>query len=86
MSRDRRDAKRRRPTDENYDPRTLYLPPDFVKRLTGGQVRAHVNLVHNIAMKLNTFHLFGFVAFFQRQWWEFKSNHMDKVVFFKVDQ
>ncbi|KFK30776.1 hypothetical protein AALP_AA6G024700 [Arabis alpina] len=53
---DRRDAKRRRPTDENYDPRTLYLPPDFVKRLTGGQ----------------------------RQWWEFKSKHMDKVVFFKM--
>ncbi|CAH2072047.1 unnamed protein product [Thlaspi arvense] len=53
---DRRDAKRRRPTDEDYDPRTLYLPPDFVKRLTGGQ----------------------------RQWWEFKSKHMDKVVFFKM--
>ncbi|XP_010456087.1 PREDICTED: DNA mismatch repair protein MSH6 [Camelina sativa] len=53
---DRRDAKRRRPTDENYDPRTLYLPPDFVKKLTGGQ----------------------------RQWWEFKSKHMDKVVFFKM--
>ncbi|KAG7553277.1 DNA mismatch repair protein MutS core domain superfamily [Arabidopsis thaliana x Arabidopsis arenosa] len=53
---DRRDAIRRRPTDENYDPRTLYLPPDFVKKLTGGQ----------------------------RQWWEFKSKHMDKVVFFKM--
>lgn len=53
---DRRDAKRRRPTDENYDPRTLYLPPDFVKKLTGGQ----------------------------RQWWEFKAKHMDKVVFFKM--
>ncbi|CAN6817417.1 unnamed protein product [Brassica oleracea] len=56
MGVDRRDAKRRRPTDENYDPRTLYLPPDFVKRLTGGQ----------------------------RQWWEFKSKHMDKVIFFKM--
>ncbi|XP_018475958.1 DNA mismatch repair protein MSH6 [Raphanus sativus] len=56
MGVDRRDAKRRRPTDENYDPRTLYLPPDFVKRLTGGQ----------------------------RQWWEFKSKHMDKVLFFKM--
>ncbi|CAN8308725.1 unnamed protein product [Cochlearia groenlandica] len=53
---DRRDAKRRRPTDENYDTRTLFLPPDFVKKLTGGQ----------------------------RQWWEFKSKHMDKVVFFKM--
>ncbi|KAF8090136.1 hypothetical protein N665_0485s0011 [Sinapis alba] len=56
MGVDRRDAKRRRPTDENYDPRTLYLPPDFVKRLTGGQ----------------------------RQWWEFKSKHIDKVLFFKM--
>jgi len=48
VNRDRRDAKRRRPTDENYDPRTLYLPPDFVKKLTGGQVRrAHGNLVQD---------------------------------------
>lgn len=38
FSRDRRDANRRRPGDEKYDPRTLYLPPDFVKNLTGGQV------------------------------------------------
>ncbi|KAL8527225.1 hypothetical protein ACS0TY_005198 [Phlomoides rotata] len=53
---DRRDANRRRPGDLNYDPRTLYLPPDFVKGLTGGQ----------------------------RQWWEFKSKHMDKVLFFKM--
>ncbi|XP_010556697.1 PREDICTED: DNA mismatch repair protein MSH6 [Tarenaya hassleriana] len=52
----RRDVNRRLPTDENYDPRTLYLPPDFVKSLTGGQ----------------------------RQWWEFKSKHMDKVIFFKM--
>jgi len=36
--RDRRDAKRRRPGDENYDSRTLYLPPDFVRNLSGGQV------------------------------------------------
>ncbi|PIM97702.1 Mismatch repair ATPase MSH6 (MutS family) [Handroanthus impetiginosus] len=53
---DRRDANRRRPGDINYDPRTLFLPPDFVKGLTGGQ----------------------------RQWWEFKSKHMDKVLFFKM--
>ncbi|XP_057782207.1 DNA mismatch repair protein MSH6 [Salvia miltiorrhiza] len=53
---DRRDANRRRPGDEKYDPRTLYLPPNFVKNLTGGQ----------------------------RQWWEFKSKHMDKVLFFKM--
>ncbi|KAK6118119.1 hypothetical protein DH2020_048103 [Rehmannia glutinosa] len=53
---DRRDGNRRRPGEVNYDPRTLYMPPDFVKGLTGGQ----------------------------RQWWEFKSKHMDKVLFFKV--
>lgn len=53
---ERRDARRRRPGEDNYDPRTLYLPPDFVKGLTGGQ----------------------------RQWWEFKSKHMDKVIFFKM--
>ncbi|KAJ9171734.1 hypothetical protein P3X46_015053 [Hevea brasiliensis] len=53
---ERTDAKRRRPGDANYDPRTLYLPPNFVKSLSGGQ----------------------------RQWWEFKSKHMDKVLFFKM--
>lgn len=52
----RRDANKRRPGDENYDSRTLYLPPEFLKSLTGGQ----------------------------RQWWEFKSKHMDKVLFFKM--
>ncbi|CAL5437422.1 unnamed protein product [Camellia sinensis] len=55
-NRDHRDANRRRPGDVNYDPTTLYLPPDFVKSLSGGQ----------------------------RQWWEFKSKHMDKVLFFKM--
>ncbi|KAF6156960.1 hypothetical protein GIB67_039721 [Kingdonia uniflora] len=53
---ERRDATRRRAGDVNYDPRTLYLPPDFLKSLSGGQ----------------------------RQWWEFKSKHMDKVIFFKM--
>lgn len=53
---ERRDAKRRRPGDTDFDPRTLYLPPDFLKSLSGGQ----------------------------RQWWEFKSKHMDKVLFFKM--
>ncbi|KAF5741530.1 DNA mismatch repair protein MSH6 [Tripterygium wilfordii] len=53
---DRRDANRRRPGDENYDPKTLYLPSDFLKKLSGGQ----------------------------RQWWDFKSKHMDKVLFFKM--
>ncbi|XP_078179988.1 MUTS homolog 6 [Carex rostrata] len=52
----KKDAKGRRPDHVNYDPRTLYLPPDFLKSLSGGQ----------------------------RQWWEFKSQHMDKVLFFKM--
>ncbi|XP_054801883.1 DNA mismatch repair protein MSH6 isoform X2 [Prosopis cineraria] len=52
----RKDARRRRPGDENYDPKTLYLPPDFLKSLSDGQ----------------------------KQWWEFKSKHMDKVLFFKM--
>ncbi|EMS59893.1 DNA mismatch repair protein Msh6-1 [Triticum urartu] len=52
----RKDAKGRRPADPAYDPRTLFLPPQFLKNLTGGQ----------------------------RQWWEFKSQHMDKVLFFKM--
>ncbi|CAK7348411.1 unnamed protein product [Dovyalis caffra] len=45
------DAKRRHPGNVDYDPKTLHLPPEFVKSLTGGQ----------------------------RQWWEFKSKHMDKM-------
>ncbi|XP_073149982.1 DNA mismatch repair protein MSH6 isoform X2 [Henckelia pumila] len=56
LDKDRRDAKRRRPGDVDYDSRTLYLPPNFLKSLTEGQ----------------------------RQWWEFKSKHMDKVLFFKM--
>ncbi|PQQ15074.1 DNA mismatch repair protein MSH6 [Prunus yedoensis var. nudiflora] len=56
LGEERRDAKKRCPGDANYDPRTLYLPPDFLKSLSGGQ----------------------------RQWWEFKSKHMDKVLFFKM--
>ncbi|KAL6600784.1 hypothetical protein ACP70R_045069 [Stipagrostis hirtigluma subsp. patula] len=52
----RKDAKGRRPGDPDYDPRTLFLPSQFLKNLTGGQ----------------------------RQWWEFKSQHMDKVLFFKM--
>ncbi|XP_052202535.1 DNA mismatch repair protein MSH6 [Diospyros lotus] len=56
LGEERRDANRRRSGDVNYDPRTLYLPPNFLKSLTGGQ----------------------------RQWWEFKSKHMDKVLFFKM--
>ncbi|TYI19204.1 hypothetical protein ES332_A07G148900v1 [Gossypium tomentosum] len=52
----RRDANRKRPGDANYNPKTLYLPPGFLKSLSGCQ----------------------------RQWWEFKSKHMDKVLFFKM--
>ncbi|CAA7388969.1 unnamed protein product [Spirodela intermedia] len=52
----RKDANKRRPGDASYDPKTLYLPPEFLKSLTGGQ----------------------------RQWWEFKAKHMDKVLFFKM--
>ncbi|KAI3741753.1 hypothetical protein L1987_59429 [Smallanthus sonchifolius] len=33
-----KDANKRSPGDENYDPRTLYLPPEFLKSLTGGQM------------------------------------------------
>lgn len=56
LGKHRKDAKKRSPGDENYDPRTLYLPPDFLERLSGCQ----------------------------RQWWEFKAQHMDKVLFFKM--
>nr|AAT67045.1 DNA mismatch repair protein [Petunia x hybrida] len=56
LGRNRKDVNGRSPEDANYDPRTLYLPPNFLKGLTGGQ----------------------------RQWWEFKSKHMDKVLFFKM--
>nr|XP_043621145.1 DNA mismatch repair protein MSH6 isoform X2 [Erigeron canadensis] len=56
LGKNRRDSKRRSPGDDGYDPRTLYLPSDFLNKLTGGQ----------------------------RQWWEFKANHMDKVLFFKM--
>ncbi|KAI4341663.1 hypothetical protein MLD38_026357 [Melastoma candidum] len=56
LGQDRRDANKRRPGDADYDLKSLYLPPNFLKGLTGGQ----------------------------RQWWEFKSKHMDKVLFFKM--
>ncbi|CAM6117172.1 unnamed protein product [Calypogeia fissa] len=52
----RRDGSGRRPSDSDYDPRTVLLPPEFLKGLSGGQ----------------------------RQWWEFKSKHMDKVLLFKM--
>ncbi|KGN45011.1 DNA mismatch repair protein MSH6 [Cucumis sativus] len=56
LKEDRKDANKRCPGDPDYDPKTLHLPPYFVKNLSDGQ----------------------------RQWWEFKSKHMDKVLFFKM--
>ncbi|GMH02314.1 hypothetical protein Nepgr_004153 [Nepenthes gracilis] len=56
LGKDRRDAQRRCPGDMNYDPRTLFLPHNFLKGLSSCQ----------------------------RQWWEFKSRNMDKVLFFKM--
>ncbi|KAJ7532277.1 hypothetical protein O6H91_14G080400 [Diphasiastrum complanatum] len=56
LEKNRRDAAGRRPNDPLFDARTLFLPPEFCKSLSGGQ----------------------------RQWWEFKSKHMDKVLFFKM--
>eukprot|EP00897_Mesotaenium_endlicherianum_P000405 jgi/Mesen1/10365/ME000080S09754 len=56
LGKDRKDAKGRRAGDPGYDPRTLYLPPSFVDKLTGGQ----------------------------RQWWQLKCKHMDKVLLFKM--
>ncbi|KAK1403555.1 hypothetical protein POM88_003160 [Heracleum sosnowskyi] len=56
IKRNRRDANKRRPGDENYHTKTLYLPPQFLNSLTGGH----------------------------RQWWEFKSINMDKLLFFKM--
>lgn len=82
LNRDRRDANRRRPGDENFDPRTLHLPPDFLKSLTGGQVILFLSFWFSwiwICLKLDLI-----MHLLQRQWWEFKSKHMDKVLFFKV--
>ncbi|KAL2929400.1 DNA mismatch repair protein MSH6 [Bienertia sinuspersici] len=31
LEKDRRDANRRHPSDKDYDPKTLYLPPHFLK-------------------------------------------------------
>ncbi|KAL3677727.1 hypothetical protein R1sor_020683 [Riccia sorocarpa] len=56
LIKDRKDASGRRPSDPDYDPRTVFLPPTFLKDLSGGQ----------------------------RQWWEFKAKHMDKVLLFKM--
>ncbi|BBN02356.1 DNA mismatch repair protein MSH6 [Marchantia polymorpha subsp. ruderalis] len=39
LGRNRKDASGRRPSDPNYDPRTVYLPQDFTKELSGGQLQ-----------------------------------------------
>ncbi|GBG86212.1 hypothetical protein CBR_g41117 [Chara braunii] len=56
LGRNRKDANRRCPDHPQFDPRTLFLPGDFLKGLPAGQ----------------------------KQWWEFKSKHMDKVLLFKM--
>lgn len=53
---DRRDKERRTTDDDNYNPRTLYVPPSFIKAQTPAM----------------------------QQWWLFKSENMDTVLFFKV--
>jgi len=52
---DIRDENGKRPGDEDYDPRTLYIPPSAWKKFTP----------------------------FERQYWEIKCKHWEKVVFFK---
>eukprot|EP01039_Chlorochromonas_danica_P006940 gene6940-7680_t len=52
----RKDASGRRPTDPLYNPRTLSLPPTYLKDQTPAMV----------------------------QWWTFKAQNMDTVLFFKV--
>jgi len=52
---DIRDENGKRPGEEDYDPRTLYIPPSAWKKFTP----------------------------FERQYWEIKCKHWEKVVFFK---
>lgn len=69
--------------DPDYNPKTLYLPPSFLKSLSGGQV---VNLIE-AAIWVSLFCVLNSLLScvnMQRQWWDFKSKHMDKVLFFKV--
>ena len=35
---ERRDGRRRRPDDPNFDPTTVFVPESFLRTLTGGQV------------------------------------------------
>lgn len=56
LYKDRMDKDRRKPDDPQYNSRTLYVPPSFVR----GETPA------------------------MQQWWLFKSENMDTVLFFKV--
>ncbi|CAL8470971.1 g10513 [Coccomyxa elongata] len=53
-----RDANKKRPDQPGYNPRTLYIPPDWFKKAK--------------------------VSEGQRQWWEFKAQHFDSVMLFKM--
>lgn len=56
LYKERADKSRRRPSDPEYNSRTLYVPPSFIKSETPAM----------------------------QQWWLFKSENMDTVLFFKV--
>lgn len=58
LYKDRTDKNRRKPDDPQYNPRTLYVPPSFLKEETPAM----------------------------RQWWAFKCENMDTVLFFKVSR
>lgn len=79
-----KDAKGRRPENPDYDPRTLFLPSHFLKSLTGGQVLSHMNCKPYFLL-CNLYVMLTVSLGKQRQWWEFKAQHMDKVLFFKVN-
>lgn len=52
----RTDKNYRKPNEPQYNPRTLYVPPSFIKSETPAM----------------------------QQWWQFKGENMDTVLFFKV--
>lgn len=56
LYKNRVDGNRHKPGHPLYNPRTLYVPPSFLKKETPAMV----------------------------QWWKFKSENMDTVLFFKV--
>lgn len=56
LYKNRVDSNRRKPDHPLYNPRTLYVPPAFLKKETPAMI----------------------------QWWKFKSENMDTVLFFKV--